>query len=106
MLPFKKAGSNKKWLIASLSSLGIRGRVVKVIDFKPTIVGLNPNREFGLFHVRNMSSYHSLALVVLFGCTFMPEIIYGRAPMDSSSTSKPGKLPYITNTVLEQLKTQ
>jgi hypothetical protein len=30
---------------------GIHGQVVKVVDFKPLAVCLNPNKDFGFFHV-------------------------------------------------------
>lgn len=42
-----------------MADRGVHGRVVKVIDFKPlapTAAGLNPNRDFGWFHVRKLYS--------------------------------------------------
>jgi hypothetical protein len=35
----------------------VRGRVVKVVDFKPLAPGSNPYRDFGLVHVKKLSSW-------------------------------------------------
>jgi hypothetical protein len=72
---------------------GVRGRVVKVVDFKP----LAPHRcgfEFqqGLWII-SFSCEEAIHLayetsVVLLRCPFVPEIMHGRAPQRSSSTNK------------------
>jgi hypothetical protein len=40
-----------------------------------TVVGLNPYRDFGFFHVRKLGTS-----VVLLRCPFVPEIMHRRAP--------------------------
>jgi hypothetical protein len=41
-----------------------------------TVVGSNPDRDFGFFNVRKLAYG---MLVVLLMCPFVPEIMYGRA---------------------------
>jgi hypothetical protein len=45
-----------------------------------TIVGLNPYRDFGFFHVRKLIKLAYGTSVVLLKCLFIPEIMHGRAP--------------------------
>jgi hypothetical protein len=48
-----------------------------------TAVGSNPNRNFGFFHVRKLSSTFQLAygmFMVLLRYSFVPSIMHRRAP--------------------------
>ena len=67
-----------------------------VVDFESfvTVVGLNPARDIGFFHVRMLSKQLDYGtMVVLLRCLLMPEIMH-KGHQKSFSTSKTGKSPY------------
>jgi hypothetical protein len=56
--------------------------VVKIVTSNHpslNVVGSNPDREFGFFHVRALSSYYGTS-VVLLTCPLVPEIMHGKSP--------------------------